>query len=60
MNLIATADVVCPHCGETFPLAIDTSQGEQTLVEDCSICCQPMTLTISSAPGEILQLEVAS
>jgi len=51
-------DVTCPHCGETFPLLIDTSQSEQTLVEDCAVCCRPMTLTIQSRPGEVLNVEI--
>lgn len=53
MELEVETDVACPHCGETFPLLIDTSQREQSLVEDCSVCCRPITLTILSRPGEI-------
>src|SRR5438094_929543 len=33
MDLIAQIDIVCPHCGETFPLQIDTSESEQSLIE---------------------------
>ncbi|HEV3409278.1 MAG TPA: CPXCG motif-containing cysteine-rich protein [Chthoniobacterales bacterium] len=56
MRLIVEAEVVCPHCGESFPLAVDTSQPEQELIEDCSVCCRPINLTIVSQPGEILEL----
>jgi hypothetical protein len=59
MELIHETDIACPHCGETFPLLIDTSQGEQTLVEDCSVCCRPIALTISCRPGEILSVSEA-
>jgi hypothetical protein len=53
MELIHETEITCPHCGESFPLLIDTSQGEQILVEDCSVCCRPIALTIRCRPGEI-------
>jgi hypothetical protein len=59
VDLLAHVNIVCPYCGETFGLEVDTSQEEQTLVEDCSICCRPITLNIRSEPGEIVELVVA-
>lgn len=56
MELMIETEIACPHCGESFPLLIDTSQGEQSLVEDCSVCCRPINLTIISRPGEILEV----
>ncbi len=56
MELAVTANVECPHCGETFPLSIDSSQSEQTLIEDCSVCCRPITLSIRCQPGELIEL----
>jgi len=54
MQPIVSTDVVCPHCGQTFSLEIDTSQSEQDLIEDCSVCCRPINLTIRCRPGEIV------
>jgi hypothetical protein len=56
MELISQADTICPHCGEVFPLQVDTSQGEQMLIEDCPVCCRPIALTIRCDPGVILDL----
>ncbi len=56
MDLMVETEVACPHCGESFPLLIDTSQHEQDLVEDCSVCCRPIQLTITCQPGEILEV----
>ncbi len=56
MELSIETDIVCPHCGETFPLLVDTSLGEQSLVEDCSVCCRPIALTIHCRPGEIIDV----
>jgi hypothetical protein len=58
LNFTVETEVTCPHCGETFPLQIDTSQSEQTLVEDCTVCCRPMTLTLHCQPGEVLDVRI--
>ena len=34
----------CPHCGETFETAVDLSSGDQSYIEDCPVCCQPITI----------------
>ena len=60
MELVVTADIACPHCGETFPVEVDTSQREQDLVEDCSICCRPIALTILCRPGEIVEISAGN
>jgi len=56
MDLAVETDIACPHCGESFPLLVDTSEREQLLVEDCSVCCRPINLTIICQPGEIVEL----
>jgi hypothetical protein len=57
-----TAEVMCPHCGETIVLFLDLSVDEQTYIEDCSVCCQPMTVSYSAADGELqgVQVDAAS
>jgi phage terminase large subunit GpA-like protein len=57
MELIVEMDVVCPHCGESFPLQIDTSQGNQSVIEDCAVCCQPITIRIDCRPGSVLKIK---
>ena len=58
MELTVEADIVCPHCGEVFPLNIDTFALEQSFIEDCTVCCRPIQLTVRCQPGEILNLEI--
>jgi len=60
MQMTVPADIACPHCGETVALEIDTSQREQDLIEDCSICCRPIALTIRCRPGEMVEISAAS
>jgi CBS domain containing-hemolysin-like protein len=41
----------CSRCSST------TSVSEQQFIEDCSVCCRPIQLTIRSRPGEILDVQ---
>lgn len=36
----------CPYCGEPVDLALDASAGSQRYVEDCQVCCRPMTVVL--------------
>ncbi len=38
--------IECPHCGETFTLAIDASEGSAEFTVDCEVCCRPMTVSV--------------
>ena len=53
-----TAEVSCPHCGETITLFLDLSVESQSYIEDCSVCCRPMTVTYSAADGELRDVQV--
>ena len=59
MELLVQSEIICPHCGESFLLTLDTSLPEQSIIEDCTVCCRPIALTIRSTPGEILDLQVS-
>ena len=45
MTLLAKF-VYCPYCGESIELTVDTSVDEQTYIEDCSVCCQPIEVHV--------------
>lgn len=38
--------VSCPYCGERIEVAVDASAGEQDYVEDCQVCCRPISLRV--------------
>ena len=50
--------VDCPYCGEPTLLAIDVSAGAQRYVEDCQVCCRPMTVTVSPSPQGLPEVSV--
>jgi Cysteine-rich CPXCG len=40
-------EIVCPYCGETITIAVDAGGGPmQRYVEDCSVCCRPIEISI--------------
>ena len=47
----------CPHCWETISILIDTSVGEQTYVEDCEVCCNPLEFKVRCQGSTILSVE---
>ena len=56
--LETTAEVMCPYCGETITLVLDLSVEEQTYIEDCSVCCQPMAVSYTAEAGELTGVHV--
>ena len=58
MELLIETPIDCPYFAETISLCIDSSQPEQETIEDCTVCCRPISLKISCAPGEVSQIVV--
>ncbi|MBF0265092.1 MAG: CPXCG motif-containing cysteine-rich protein [Gammaproteobacteria bacterium] len=46
MNQQEYYEVSCPYCGEYTALFIDCSVTEQTLIEDCQVCCRPISYQV--------------
>jgi len=47
--------VYCPYCGESIELQVDLSVDYQEYIEDCSVCCRPITVnvTVTEAGAEL-------
>lgn len=56
MSFLVETEICCPWCGEVFAATIDTSQGDYSTIEDCSVCCRPIALTVACEPGEVFEL----
>ena len=37
----------CPHCWQNQLKIIDPSVGEQSFIEDCEVCCNPLEFNLS-------------
>lgn len=42
--MLPNHDIECPYCGEVINLVLDTSAGPQRYIEDCQVCCRPITV----------------
>ena len=47
MNQLSNETITCPYCGESIELLIDCSVSEQEYIEDCEVCCRPISLFVS-------------
>jgi hypothetical protein len=56
--MLETLSDYCPYCGEFIELVVDCSLTEQSYVEDCSVCCHPIVVTlVVSAESVSLSLQ---
>lgn len=47
------AETQCPHCWQTITILVDTSVAHQQIIEDCEVCCNPITFEIWVEDDEI-------
>jgi hypothetical protein len=57
--MLETERYECPYCGEESEAVLDLSGGDQTYIEDCPVCCRPITFVLQTDGHEWL-LEVHS
>lgn len=55
MDLLQTHNLDCPYCGEVIQIAVDCSISPQEYIEDCHVCCRPITVYID-IEGEDVQV----
>lgn len=36
----------CPYCAEIVSVLVDLTAPDEAYVEDCEVCCRPMTLRV--------------
>ena len=57
--MLEEAQISCPYCGEALEVIVDRSGGSQEYVEDCSVCCNPIVLSIRlDWNGQLAAIEV--
>ena len=43
----------CPYCDAPITVLLDLSTDEQSYIEDCEVCCQPMQIYYQLEEAEI-------
>jgi len=51
--------VQCPYCGETIELLVEDSAELQEYIEDCQVCCRPISVRAVLEDGA-LQVRVSA
>ncbi len=50
----------CPYCWEEISMLLDTSVQQQTYIEDCEVCCNPIEITPSFDNDELIAFDAQS
>lgn len=50
----------CPYCGESIELLIDCSVEQQSYIEDCSVCCSPINVSVFVGDDGMPQVSVGT
>jgi len=48
----------CPYCWQNISMLLDKSIPNQTYIEDCEVCCQPIEVTVQFDNNELINFEV--
>jgi transcription elongation factor Elf1 len=43
----------CPHCWQKISMILDLSIEEQSYVEDCEVCCNPIQINYTAEDDEL-------
>jgi hypothetical protein len=46
ITMLSPCIIDCPYCGESIEILIDASIPNQQYIEDCQVCCRPITLNV--------------
>ena len=60
MEKLNERTISCPYCGGSIDVLIDVEDMEQEYIEDCQVCCRPITFVVSSSINGDLSLSVHS
>lgn len=44
--LLTPRTIDCPYCGEVVEILVDASIPRQQYIEDCQVCCRPISLRV--------------
>lgn len=44
----------CPYCWESITMLLDLTVEDQNYVEDCEVCCNPISLDFRAEQGAII------
>lgn len=58
--MLDVQSIECPYCGECIELSLDASAGAQRYIEDCQVCCRPITVDLGVDADGVASARVQS
>lgn len=53
-ELLTEHRFMCPYCWESITMLLELSVAEQTYVEDCEVCCNPIQIQVTATDGDLV------
>ena len=50
----------CPYCWDEISMLFDTSVSNQTYIEDCEVCCNPIEIQVQFRNSELINIDINS
>jgi len=50
----------CPYCWQEISMLLDSSVVDQTYIEDCEVCCNPIQIRVLFRNEELIDFEADS
>ena len=47
----------CPYCWQQISMLIDWSGGDQRMIQDCEVCCNPIEIAYGVDGAEVIWFE---
>jgi len=60
MQNLQSITIQCPYCWQAIEVLVDCSINNQEYIEDCSVCCRPITISVESSAGEVTYIDARS
>jgi len=58
--MLVEQNYTCPHCWRVSMIVVDVSQGSQSFVQDCEVCCNPIEFRCTVQQGELVDFQYES
>lgn len=47
---------ICPYCMQNVSILVETLNGNQSYIEDCEVCCQPIQFSYIVQNGQLQEI----
>jgi transcription elongation factor Elf1 len=52
-TMVEEYEFTCPYCWQQISMLLDATSGNQSYVEDCEVCCNPIAISYECNGNDI-------